>query len=117
MPLSPSTSAMPARSRTTRMFGLQVDAAGADAPHVLRQPDHAVAVRALQVRVRHQRCHDARIRVGHAERFEGSRDERPQRRGIEAAWRTFPHPFLLLRRSAHAARGDVSERLDASAII
>jgi len=56
-------------------IGMQVHAAGADALHVLRQADHAVAIRALQVGFGHQRRDRARIRRGHAHRLERERDE------------------------------------------
>ena len=54
MPLSPSISAMAGRSSTMRGTALRVHAAGADAADVLRQAEHAVAIGALQVRLRHQ---------------------------------------------------------------
>ena len=46
--------------------GPRIDAAGADALDVLRQPDHAVAVGALQVGLRHQRGDLVGIGIGQA---------------------------------------------------
>ena len=54
MPLSPSINAADGRSLTTRIFGLGIDAAGADAAHVKRQPDDAMGVAAAQIGLDHE---------------------------------------------------------------
>ena len=54
--------------------GLQVDAAGANALHVLRQAHHAVAVGALQVSAGHQRGDLARIGQRHSNLGKRHRD-------------------------------------------
>ena len=45
---------------------VQVEAAGADTPRVLRQADDTVPVRTLQIRFSHQRCDAERVGVRHA---------------------------------------------------
>ena len=54
MPLSPSTSAVAAAVFSTRIVALGIDAAGAYAPHVLRQPEHAMGIGAGQIGLEHQ---------------------------------------------------------------
>ena len=49
----------------------RVDATGLDALAVLRKPDHAVSVRALQIGFGHEVCHRARIVSGQAHRLQG----------------------------------------------
>jgi hypothetical protein len=52
-----------------------VDPARLDAPHVRRQPDHPVAVGALQVGLGHQAAERARVVCGNADALEGRGDE------------------------------------------
>ena len=62
--------------------GPHVDAAGLDAPHVLRQADHAVAVGALQVGLGHERGHLGGIGRRQAHPLEGGGDESAQPRCV-----------------------------------
>ena len=58
----------------------RIDAAGTDALRVLRQSNDAVAVRTLQIRVRHQPCHGESVGGGHTQPLESRADERTQAR-------------------------------------
>ena len=102
MPLSPSSTAMPARSCTTLMFGLQVDAAGADAPRIGQQPDRAVAVRTLQLRLRHQVAHDGGVGRRQAQALQGRREKAPQRLEMDAGLR---HGRFAFAAPARRSRG------------
>ena len=93
MPLSPLTSAVEACSRTTRMFGPRVEAAGLDAAGILRQPADAVAVGTLQIGLRHQRGDDSGVGIGQAEPDHRLVDERLQ--PFEADRRHYRPPNAL----------------------
>ena len=54
---------------------LGVDAAGPDAAHIKRQPDHAVGVAAAQIGLDHEAPDDFRVLRGQAGRDKGADDE------------------------------------------
>ena len=54
MPLSPSTIAVAGAVLPTVMLALRIDAAGLDAPDVLRQAEHAVRIGAGEIGFQHQ---------------------------------------------------------------
>ena len=59
--------------------GAQLDPAGANALRVLRQPNHPMTVRTLQIGFRHQRCDGKRIRIVQPELSKRCGDEIPKR--------------------------------------
>ena len=73
---------------------MEIDAAGANSTHVLRQSEYAVPLGPTQIRAHHQLSDGARIGKRHADRFQDARDERPQRSGIEPALGDVPHRYL-----------------------
>ena len=85
MPLSPSISAADGRSLDHADIRLGVDAAGADAAHVKRQPDHAMGVAAAQIGLDHKSGERFRILRRQAGRDEGAGDEGGNLRGRNAA--------------------------------
>ena len=70
MPLSPFRTRRAGVLVHDTDVGPDVEAAGLDAPGILRQPAHAVAVRALQVGLRHQGRDRCGIGVRQADRGE-----------------------------------------------
>ena len=56
-------------------IGLGIDAAGADAAQVKRQPDHAMRVAAAQIGLDHEICKGLRVVRRHAGRGEDADDE------------------------------------------
>ena len=75
MPLSPSTSAVAGAVRSTRDVRPRIDAAGADAPHVVRQAEHAVRIGAGEVGLDHQLGDLRGIGGGQADGAQRVRDE------------------------------------------
>ena len=55
-----------------------VKAAGLDAPDILRQPAHAVAVRSLQIGLGHQACYGRGILLGQTDLVQRFLDKGPQ---------------------------------------
>ena len=80
-----------ARNADIRM---EIDAACANATHILRQSEDAVPLGSGQIAADHQLRDDARICDGHADRFECARNEGTERSGIETARGNVHHPFL-----------------------
>ena len=75
--------------------GLGVDAAGANAADIERQPDHAVGVAAAQIRLDHQSGDGFRVLRRQAGRREGADDERGKAIGRNARVGCIVHPLMM----------------------
>jgi hypothetical protein len=93
---------------------LEVHAAGADPPDVVRHPEDAVAVGAEEIGLRHELRHQARVALRHADGAERGGDELPQpfggnRQGHGVASRVSQHGRARIIETPRPARNLVLE--------
>ena len=130
MPLSPSTMAVAGAVFSTLMFGLRIDAAGLDAPHILRQPEHAMRVGAGEIGFEHQLGDLRRVGVRHADRRHRVPDQRrdggrrnrarPALRHHFTPARSFctrPLSIVTLSSSPHRQRLDLPRALERAHVV